>query len=409
MLNPQNATEAIIVGAGVGGLTTAIALQNIGIQTKVYEKAKALRPVGAGLTLYPNGLKSLEAIQPGLANQLVALGTPVRHIVMKSTAGDVLFSKPVDLAATYGYPMLNVKWSTLQQTLLSRLPVDTVRLNHRCAEVSQQVRKVMARFTNGTAVSADFLIGADGIHSSIRQHVMHGEPAQFSGRLSWRFVTDISHPMLRPNESTMMLDPANKQTLLLADMGNGRWFFSASMQVDQMAFSETPEATKARLHAAFGHWADPVPSFLAAAPAEKIIERPLGDCLPLSRWHMGRVALLGDAAHAMTPSLGQGANTAFADAHALAEALLKASSVPQAIAAYESARRWRTQIIQARSAFISGRSYDPDSQAFIQTIWENANVDATQFDDWLYDVAPKPLQTMRYTFSANDHRPSQMR
>lgn len=389
--------KAAVIGAGLGGLTTAIALKNIGASVQVYEKAKMLRPVGAGLTLYPNGLKSLDAIQPGLAKRLVGLGTPVHKIVMKTPQGATMFAKTVDLAKSYGYPMLNITWAELQETLLDVLPADTVQLNKRCVTVMQQANKVIARFDDRTAVSADLLIGADGIHSAIRQQVLHGEAPQYAGRLSWRFILNIEHPALQPNEATMMIDSASKQTLLLADMGNGRWFFSAGIKMETLQRSKTAAEAKARLLQAFSNWAEPVPAFLKAVADEAIIERPIGDCIPLSRWHIGRVALVGDAAHAMTPSLGQGANTAFADAHALAEALLKASSLPAAIAAYESARRWRTQIIQARSAFVSGRSYDPDSQAFIQAIWENANLDAAQFDDWLYNVSPKPLQIIRDT------------
>jgi salicylate hydroxylase len=127
---------------------------------------------------------------------------------------------------------------------------------------------------------------------------------------------------------------------------------------------------------------------MEATPAEDIVERPICDRLPSTRWSHGRVTLLGDAAHAMVPALGQGANTAFEDAWELSECLAGTLDVEAALTRYDKSRTYRTQIIQARSALQGSRSYEADGETFLRGVIEQASATQSEFEDWLYKYDP---------------------
>ncbi|MEM7118003.1 MAG: FAD-dependent monooxygenase [Chloroflexota bacterium] len=388
--NPAIQT-ANIIGASLGGLSTAIALRKVGINARLYDKATQLRPIGAGLTLYPNGLKSLEALSPGLAERVIAAGSPVQKIYLKNDAGATLFEKPVDMESKFGYPMLNIRWAKLQALLIELLPQEAIHVQHACYEIERRATQIVAKFDNGKTAVSDLLIGADGVHSRIRQHVLLGPAASHTGRLSWRFLFKGQHPAMTPHESTLIVSNDRQKSLLVAQLDDDNWFFSASLQGQNLQRSPNAAATKQRLLAEFGDWAAPVPEIMAQVEAQDIIERPLFDMMPLERWYHQRTAVLGDAAHAMTPSLGQGANSAFEDACSLAHALQNERSLPQALAAYQASRKERCHVIQARSAMMSRRSYGEKNQIFVQEVWDKANMEMAAFDNWLYGFEPAAL------------------
>lgn len=149
---------------------------------------------------------------------------------------------------------------------------------------------------------------------------------------------------------------------------------------------------KSRVLEVFAGWAEPVQEMVQATPAERIVERPIGDRPPLRSWSSGRVTLLGDAAHPMGPALGQGANTAFEDAYELSECLANASSIEAAFAAYEKSRIPRTEVISARSASEGRRAYEDDSEtAFREMVEEVKDVSSDEFDEWLFSYKPSNI------------------
>lgn len=176
--------------------------------------------------------------------------------------------------------------------------------------------------------------------------------------------------------------------MVLVDVGAQAVFWSAGMLGAAPTEPGAPAAIHARVLEAFRDWPNPVPAMLAATDPHAIIERPLVDRPPLTRWSVGRVTLLGDAAHPMVPALGQGANTAFEDAVELAHCLTTAPSIEGALTTYEAGRLPRTQVIQARSATQGSRAYDPDSERYLRGVAEQAQIGQDAFEQWLYGYRP---------------------
>jgi salicylate hydroxylase len=385
----MKAVSISIIGGGIGGLATAAALLKKGFKVQVYERAQALRPVGAGLTLSPNGLSSLAAIEPKIVEALKQGGSEVQNLTMKRSSGEMIISKPIALAEPFGQPMLNIMWSRLQSILASVLPPDIIHLNHRCVAIEQHKSGVKAHFENGESVESDLLIAADGINSAVRQSLIGDGAPAYAGRMSWRAVIKFPHRDLIPNGSTGFTGPDGKNFMLF-DMGEGYTCWSAGALLAEPLPSAPPNEVKDRVLKTFSGWADLVEGIVKATPAGDIVERTISDRPPLRCWSHGRVTLLGDAAHPVVPALGQGANITFEDAYEIAECLSSSPDIETALRSYEASRIPRTDAIYARSASQGVSSYKPDSHATLaETV---ARISEDEFQVWLYGYRPTPAQ-----------------
>ena len=382
-----------IIGGGPGGLTTALALRKQGLNAQVYERAHSLRPIGAGLTLAPNGLKVLAALEPGIVESLKRAGSQLRLFNLKKSTGETLLQNRIALREKYGQPLLGIRWSRLQEILAAALPPDIIHLNHRCIGFEQNDSGVEAHFDGGKTVQADLLIGADGINSAVRQALIGDGPPPYAGRMSWRALIKYSHELLPPDEVITMTPSNGGKFFMLLDVGHGYIFWSAGALSEDGSISQSAAEVKSRILEEFAGWAEPVGAIVEATDAADIVERPLCDRPPLASWSKGRVTLLGDAAHAMRPFLGQGANTAFEDACEIAQCLGNAPRIEAALASYEKSRIQRTQVIQARSAFQGNRAYEPDSETYLRGVMKRALVGNDQFEEWLYRYEPSFLRT----------------
>lgn len=380
--------NAIIIGAGIGGLAAALALRKKGIEVQVYEKAKQLLPVGAGLTLFPNGLNTLEAIAPGIVELLIDAGSSTHQVNIKKSSGETVFQRQQQLLEKYGQPMLNIRWSRLQEILASFLPADIIHLNHSCIDFKQHENSVQVNFVNGKTLHTDLLIGSDGINSAVRKTLVKDGLPRYAGRLSWRAVIKYSHELLPLNE-VFIITSNTGQIFTIIDVGEGYIFWSAAM-LSQYNLSPT-QFVKSRVLQEYSGWIEPVKAIINATPLEKIVERPICDRAPSKSWSQGRVTLLGDAAHPMIPSLGQGANTAFEDAWELANYLSHCDNMETALAKYDESRVERTQIIQARSAIQGSRSYEADGDKFLSKAMQQTQVSQSEFEDWLYQYNPQSV------------------
>lgn len=383
MIEPLNIA---IIGGGIGGLATAIALLKHGFNVQVYERAQALRSIGAGLTLTPNGLNSLDAIQPGIVELLKQAGSPMNTLTLKRSTGETITSTPITVMQQYGQPMLNIQWSRLQAILASALPRDIIHLQHRCVGFKQFDDSVKLFFSGGKTVETDLLIGADGINSIVRQNLIDDGFPNYADRVSWRAVLQFEHERLSANASTLFTAPDGKNFLLL-DVGEGYTFWSAGALSADDFVHQRGTTPKTRVLERFADWAEPVGAIVEATLADDIVERPICDRPPLQRWSRGRVVLLGDAAHPVVPSLGQGANMAFEDAYELAACLAAASNVKTALKAYQNSRIPRTAVIYDRSATVGYRSYQPDSETTFSEMM-NSQMSQDEFQAWLYRYQP---------------------
>jgi salicylate hydroxylase len=376
-----------IIGGGIGGLATANALLKKGFNVQVYERAKVLRPIGAGLSLTPNGLNSLNAVQSGIAELLTQAGSPIHTLTLKRSTGETIASKPMEIMQKYGQPILSIQWSKLQAVLASTLPPEIIHLQHRCVGFEQQDNSVKIYFKGGKTVQVDLLIGADGINSVVRQGIIGDGFPNYAGRMSWRAIVRYSHEQLSPNATTLITAPDGKNFMLM-DVGEGYTFWSASaLSADDYINRRTIDA-KTRVLERFAEWADPIEAIIAATSATDIVERPICDSPPLEHWSKSRVTLLGDAAHPVVPSLGQGANMAFEDAYELAECLSVTLNIEAALNAYENSRIPRTAIICDRSATQGYRAYQRDSETTFTEMMKPSQMSQDDFEAWLYRYNP---------------------
>ena len=345
--------QAIIVGAGIGGLTAALALRAAGLDVTVYEQADALREVGAGIQLAPNATRLLHRL--GLAGALARVGVRPDAIEHKRWQdGRVLLRQPLGemCERTFGAPYYHLYRPDLLAVLTEALPPRVVRLGHRCVAVAQEADAVTLTFDNGATARAPIVIGADGIHSTIRALVLGPESPRFSGSIAYRGLVPaarLAHLRL-PRCANGWLGPDRHFVHYFVGAGGRLLNFVAIVPAGEWrveSWSATGEVTEVLTE--FEGWHPTVRAILEAADGTH--RWALYDREPLETWGVGRVTLLGDAAHAMLPFMAQGACQAVEDAAVLAGCLAtaKPEGVPEAVRRYETMRKARVWAVQHAS------------------------------------------------------------
>lgn len=360
--------RAVVVGGGIGGTAAALALARAGIEVRVYEQARQLTEVGAGVSLAPNGLRMLDRL--GLTEGIARLGARYMSTQLRLSDGRPARYEPDQWSA----PGRNVgiHRADLLGLLAEQLPPGTVRTGHRCTDFGQDGDTATVGFDNGATATADVVIGADGIHSVLQGFVVEPAEPVFSGV--------VAHRGLVPR-----VDAYPADTLCMW-VGEGRHFLVFPVRAGELLnyVGFVPSATSVReswsaggdpaaLAARFAGW-DPVIGEIIAAisqPGGSGFQWGMYDRAPLPRWSSGRLTLLGDAAHPMLPHLGQGVNQALEDAVALAMLLggcAGPAGVPGALAAYEKLRRDRTALVQLGSRR-NGAGYDSSGSQLTDRRW----------------------------------------
>lgn len=379
--------KVAIIGAGLGGLAVAIALRKLGYDVQVYEKAQDFRPVGGGLGLLPNGLNFLNAIAPGIVETIKSSGCVVHTSVLKNTQGENIRINPAKkYQDQYAQPLTTVWWWRLQQILASQLPAENIHLNHRCIGFEQDDQTVKISFENGEKVSADLLIGCDGINSIIREFMIGDGKPRYLNSMSWRTVIKYEQELLNPGE--MGFVKGEQEFMYLLNVGEGYISWLYRHFSPDMIISQNPNDAKSYILNKIAHWGKSLRSLVEATPAAQISENPICDRLPLNSWTRGRVTLLGDAAHPMAPAAGQGANSTFEDAYELALCFSQASRIEDALANYEQRRIPRTQLIQNRSALGEMGYYATDRTEIDKQIQEQSNMTSEEYSTWVFNYKP---------------------
>jgi salicylate hydroxylase len=374
------ALRAVVVGGGLGGMAAAVALAQAGIDVQVHEQAQRLTEVGAGVSLAPNGLRMLERLGVGesvervgvryMSNQLLLSdGRPARH-------GPGHFSQPGTNVGIHRADLLAL--------LAAQLPAGRVLTGHRCTGFSQNADTATVDFADGSTVTADVVIGADGIHSVLQGFVVAPAKPVFSGVVAYRglvpridaYRADAIQMWMGENKHFLVF-PVRAGQLL-----NYVGFVQSEASVRE---SWSASGDSAVLAAHFAGW-DPIIGQVIAAisgPGGSGFVWGMYDRAPLPRWSSGRLTLLGDAAHPMLPHLGQGVNQALEDAVVLATLLgacVGSSDVPHALAAYERLRRDRTARVQLGSRR-QGAGYDSSGSQLVDRRW------IYEYDAWAEAVA----------------------
>jgi salicylate hydroxylase len=381
-----------IVGGGIGGLAAALFLRQSGQEATVYEQASELREVGAGIVVSPNMVRPLRKLGLLAALERFAVRLEAAWEFRRWNDGRILFSQPMGEACErlYGAHCYVAHRADLLALLQQALPGQWLRLDHRCIGIAQDGREARLTFADKsgreTRVTADAVIGADGIHSTIREAIAPGADARFSGLCAFRCLV--------PRERAPALALRPVQTLWL---GPGRHFvhypISGGRLVNVVAIvpagdwrteswtaaGEIPDMVRE-----FAGWDGRLQQLIVSATDTK--RWALYDRFPLERWSAGRISLLGDAAHAMLPFYGQGAAQAIEDAAVLAACLQdpEPGSAAAALLRYEEIRRPRASQVQLMSRGRELRNHLPDGPEQLQRDAELARGDPLRDSAWLY-------------------------
>ncbi|HET9915048.1 MAG TPA: FAD-dependent monooxygenase [Anaerolineales bacterium] len=329
--------EAVIIGGGIGGLCTAIALQQHGFEVHVYEQVKKFGEVGAGLTLWSNAIKALRTL--GVADGVISAGSKVTRSHIRTASGDMLHNARMgEMETQYGEPVVAIHRAALHEILISALKPNTLRLGIGFTEFRQDANKVTVHFDNGKTDSADLLIGADGIHSAVRRQMFPEIQLRYSGYTAWRGVVETE------NEAALGLTSESwgigaRFGIVRVDRSHIYWFATSNQPTGERS---TGEQRKEKLLSLFRDWHDPIHSLLDSTPAGAILQNDIHDIPPFASWSQGRVTLLGDSAHATTPNMGQGACMAIESAYVLGRSLKEAADYRSALRRYEGERHART-------------------------------------------------------------------
>jgi salicylate hydroxylase len=370
-----------IVGGGIGGLAVALALRARGQEVTVYEKAAEFTEIGAGLGVAPNALRLLDGV--GLGDQIRKIGSPRSIATVRTWQGDVLPVVNWPYASAHSGVDYTVHRAELQSVLVNALPFEVLRLGHRAVAAEEAADGVRVSFANGARAEADVVVGADGIHSTMHaavgvqsrptsEHVMAYRGLIPTERLTW--VDDAKH-------GAMWVGP--RRSFLCFPVSAGRLMnvvaFVPTDHDAEESWSAPGEVSA--LAAEYAGWDAPVGETIDAL--ESTFRWGIYDRAPLPRWSTPRMTLLGDAAHAMVPHLGQGANQSIEDGFALAVLLqdVAREEIPRRLQIYEEVRRARTSRVQSQ-ARLAGRIYRAGADDTAETARQ---IDELSDGYWLAD------------------------
>jgi salicylate hydroxylase len=385
--------RVLIAGAGIGGLTAALALRQVGFDVHVYEQARVLREVGAGVAISPNAVKVLHGL--GLAAALRTVGVVSDSMDSRSwQSGALLGRVPLAEAAVerWGAPFYHLHRADLHDALRTALGDEHITLGARCVAVEQHETVVTARFADGREATGDLLIGADGIHSVVREHVAGPDRPIWSRQISWRGLApaEVGHDVGLEVRHHSFWGPRTIFVCFYVSAGRlVNWVGNTQSDDDWLEESWSAHGDRDEVLSLFAGWHPQVQALIAGT--EQVFKWALFDRPPLATWTRGRVTLLGDAAHPMLPYMAQGASQSIEDAVVLARCLAADRDDPRrAIEAYAAHRQERTAAVQnaSREASRVVRLTDPaEVQARNARLAESPEAPVDRFDwIWSYDA-----------------------
>ena len=319
-----------VVGAGIAGLSAAIALRKTGNEVVVLERARRIDPVGAGIILFANALRALDRL--GVGEAVAARGAVATRSAILTWEGRELTQVPSDLLEG----TIALHRADLQAELAAA--GGEVRLGAEVTAVEQGDDAVVAVATDGRTEQSELLVGADGLSSVVRRAIAD-VPIRYAGYTAWRGVSSVPQEPGRVTESWGI-----GERFGLVDIGRGRTYWFATKNAREGEPDE-PGGKKAEILRRFSGWHEPIAAVVEAADESAILRNDVYYLEPLRRWSYGRVVLVGDAAHATTPGVGQGAAQAIEDAVVLADRLAGSDDLPAALAEYEATRKPRADAV----------------------------------------------------------------
>lgn len=340
--------KAIIIGSGMAGLATGISLRQAGYQVEIYEKTSKMRPAGAGISLWSNGIKVLNRL--GLGQQIAAIGGQMNRMEYRNHHGEILNDiNLLPLVEQVGQRPYPVSRTDLQNMMLNAFGKEDVRLGMRCVSVEQNENSAVAIFEDGTTATGDILIGADGIHSIVRTYVTGQKTLlRYAGYVNWNGLVAASPDLAESDVWVIYVGDGKRASMM--PVGDKRFYFFFGCPKPSGTKIE-PKDIRAELGETFAGWAQPVQNLIQKLDLEQVNRLEISDIDPLPYLVKGRIALVGDSGHASTPTLGQGGCQAIEDAEVLSRYLITTNiSVADALKRYEAARKERVAklVLKAR-------------------------------------------------------------
>ena len=338
--------KVLVVGGGIAGLTTATALHLRGFTTELVERQLTWSVPGAGFVVHANGMRMLRAL--GLDEGVVNAGTVVRRWQFYDAQGSLL--SDTDLTAVWGEvgPCIGIVRPLLHSALLRGVANLPCRLGMAVTSLRQDDLGVTVAFSDGTSEAYDLVVGADGIRSTVRAMVLGATPPTYLGAMNWRSVVPTQPTGL---ESALQMHVSDRRIFGLVTMGAGHTYsFAISIEPQ---FHDPMEGRLERLRARFEDFGPRVQEYLAALQDDEQIMCSAMEWVPLGRVYSGRVVLVGDAAHASSPMMGQGGCMAMEDACVLADELNSCATVEAALGSFAKRRKPRVEWVQQESMAVT--------------------------------------------------------
>ena len=326
-----------IVGGGIGGLTTALALKEFGFEAEVYEQAPALLDVGAAIAIWPNALRVLDRL--GLAERILSHAGEMDEIRWLDHRGNLLNQLSIPRSVA-------LHRADLQSTLVHALPPSSIKLGCTFLAYDDRRDRVVASFSNGEEIEADFLLAADGIHSHVRQQLLRDADPTYRGYTVWRGISAAVPESLPAGTAVEIHGPGKR--FGIGPVGNGRVGWWASVN---SASRNHPDDAQTELLRLFKGWYAPVVHLIEETLPQMILTTSALDREPHPTWGSKRLTMLGDAVHPTTPNLGQGGCVAIEDAMVLARCFQKYGASEEALRKYEGCRYKRTAAITRYSRY----------------------------------------------------------
>lgn len=335
-----------IIGAGIGGLTTALAFQKLDLPYNIYERADELSEVGAGIWLAPNALRVIDWL--GLLEEVGSLGSKVNSMTLSDhKMQDISFSSQESSVQKYGFSTIAIHRAKLQKLLFDQIPSEKIHLGHAFQSFEkQQNGSVQVSFKNADPVIATSIIGADGIHSSVRKLLFSESQTRYTGQTCWRGISNFE------------LDKNFKHAAYEMWGDQVRFGFSGISKTKVYWFAVAKERRngkddlselESKLEKTYASFHPLVQQIIGQTPIDQILRNDIIDLKPMPNWYYQNICLVGDAAHATTPNMGQGGAQAIEDAYHLAQTMESQQSVEAAFELFQKNRQAKVNSIVNRS------------------------------------------------------------
>lgn len=340
--------NVVIIGAGMGGLTTGIALKKFGHQVRIFEQTEKILPVGAAISLWSNGVKCLNYL--GLTDKIAELGGQMDDLAyVDGLTGDVMTQFSLrPLIEEVGQRPYPVARADLQNMLMDEFGRDQIYLGKKMVSLEDKADFVEVHFADGSSTQADLLIGADGTHSMTRAYVL-GQQVQrrYAGYVNWNGLVEISEDLAPAQQWTTYVGEGKRASLM--PVADGRFYFFLDVPLPA-GLENNRDEYKKLLKKYFADWCQPVQQLIERLDPQKTNRVEIHDIEPFTQFYKGRVVILGDAAHSTTPDIGQGGCQAMEDAIYLARSLqINTLGLEDALRRYQNKRNERANELVLRA------------------------------------------------------------